>query len=136
MPSNTTLLKYSLLAGALYFFSLSLVHMLALKVPMLFVFYDVPSHAYQDRIISFLAFGWAAFLFTAYRDPVKNSDLVAAILVAGAGAIASLIYIIATTDFQALDPQLRATPYWLETAGLFVYLACVGGFWFRARARS
>ncbi len=110
--------------------------MLALKVPMLFVFYDVPSHAYQDQIISFLAFGWAAFLFAAFRDPVKNSDLVVAILVAGAGAIASLTYIIASTDFHALDPQLRATPYWIETAALFVYLAWLGVFWFRARTRT
>jgi len=115
------ILKWSLFAGALYFFSVSIAHLLGLKIPVLFIYFNVPSYAYQDRIISFLAFGWAVFFFTAFTDPQKNSALVKAILVAGAGALIGVGFINSTTDFQALDPAINVVVFWLEAAGLFVY---------------
>ncbi len=121
MSTNYRILKWSLFAGALYFFSVSIAHMLGFKVPVLFIYFNVPSHAYQDRIISFLAFGWAVFFFTAFTNPQKNSTLVKAILVAGAGALIGVAMINSTTDFQALDPAINVTVFWLEAAGLFVY---------------
>jgi len=132
MSTNQRILKYSLLAGALYFFSVSVVHMLGFKVPVLFIYFNVPSYAYQDRIISFLAFGWSVFLFTAFTDPQKNSALVKAILVAGAGALIGVSVINATTDFQSLDPAINPTIFWLEAAGLFVYWLVLVVFHFRS----
>lgn len=90
MSTNFRILKWSLLAGAVYFFSVSVVHLLGIKVPILYIYFNVPSNAYQDRIISFLAFGWAMFLFTAFTDPQKQGALVKAVLVAGAGALLGL----------------------------------------------
>jgi hypothetical protein len=121
MSIHQKILKWSLFAGAVYFFSVSVVHMLGLKVPVLFIYFNVPSNAYQDRIISFLAFGWAVFLFTAFLDPHKNSALVGAILVAGAGALIGVGIINAVTDFHSFDPAINAGAFWLEAAGLFVY---------------
>ena len=127
------ILKYSLLAGALYFFSVSVVHMLGIKVPVLFIYFNVPSYAYQDRIISFLAFGWSVFLFTAFTDPQKNVALVKAILVAGAGALIGVSVINAATDFQSLDPAINPVIFWLEAAGLFVYWLWLVVFYLRSK---
>jgi hypothetical protein len=52
MNKSTAILKWLLLAGAVYFLAIAIVH-------MLFVYYDLPSYGYQDRIISFLSFGWS-----------------------------------------------------------------------------
>lgn len=133
MPTNFKILKWSLLAGALYFFSVSVVHMLGVKVPVLFIYFNVPSYAYQDRIISFLTFGWAVFFFTAFTDPQKNSALVRAILVAGAGALIGLGIINSTTDFHALDSAINSSVFWLEAAGLFIYWLWLVVFHFRSK---
>jgi len=121
MSNPHRLLKWSLLAGAVYFFGIATVHLLGIKIPPLFIYFNVPSYPYQDRIISFLAFGWGVFMFTAYTDPKKQKSLIWAILVAGAAAILGLSFINLTTDFQAYDPTLSSTPFWLETGVLFVY---------------
>jgi hypothetical protein len=72
------------LRRGVHFLVVSIVHMLGIKVPMLFVYFKVPSQVYQDRIISFLAFGWAVFFFTAFSD--LQRQLVRTILISGAGA--------------------------------------------------
>lgn len=136
MPINTRILKYSLLAGAIYFASVATVHMLGIKLPILFVFFDVPSHAYQDRIISFMAFGWAAWLFTTSTDPVKYCAMVKAILIAGAVAIAELSLINATTDFQSLSPSIRVETFWAETFGLFIYWLWLVIFYLRSNLNT
>jgi hypothetical protein len=133
VSTNFKILKWSLLAGALYFFSVSVVHMLGIKVPVLFIYFNVPSYTYQDRIISFLAFGWSVFLFTAFTDPQKNSALVKAILVAGAGALVGVSVINTATDFQSLDPAINPMAFWLEAAGLFVYWLWLVVFHFRSK---
>ncbi|MCP4417490.1 MAG: hypothetical protein GY805_12770 [Chloroflexi bacterium] len=136
MNKNSRILKWSLLTGALYFLAVAAVHMLGIKVPMLFVYFNVPSYAYQDRIISFLAFGWSVFLFTAFRDPVKNVDLVKAILLAGAGAIVSLGIINTTTDFQAMSAEINVGTFWLETAVLLFYLLWLIVFFLRSQTEN
>jgi hypothetical protein len=136
MKTNGRILKWSLLAGALYFLAVAAVHMLGIKVPMLFVYFNVPSQAYQDRIISFLAFGWSVFLFTAFRDPVKNGDLVKAILVAGSGAVVGLSIINGTTDFQTLSAESNVGVFWLETAVLFFYLLWLIVFYLRSQTEN
>lgn len=131
--SSPKILKWSLFAGALYFFLVSVFHMLGMKVPMLFIYFNVPSNAYQDRIISFLAFGWAVFLFTAFTNPQGQTALVKAILVAGAGALLGLSVVNLGTDFQSLDPSINASIFWMETAGMFVYWLWLVVFFIRSQ---
>lgn len=50
------LLSLALFAGVAYFVAMSVAHFVGFKIPVLFIFYDVPSNAYQDKIISFCAF--------------------------------------------------------------------------------
>ena len=130
MPTQNQILKWSLFAGALYFFSVAVVHMLGIKVPMLFIYFNVPSNAYQDRIISFLAFGWAVFLFTAFTNPQKQSALVKAVLVAGAGALIGLCINNLFTDFQSFSSDINVNVFWLETTGIFIYWLWLVIFYF------
>jgi hypothetical protein len=132
MNRNLLILKWSLFAGSLYFLCVSAAHMLGMKLPLLFVYFNVPSYSYQDRIISFLAFGWALFFFTASTDPQKQSALVKAILIAGAAAAAGLSAINFTTDFRTLDPAIQPSIFWVETAGLFLYWLWLVILWLRA----
>ena len=130
MNKNTSTLKWLLFAGAIYFLAISIVHMLRIKVPLLYVYYDVPSYGYQDRIISFLSFGWSVFLFTASLDPVKNRAAVKAILIAGLAAIFGLNVINSVTDFHVLAPDIDPLLFRIETLGLSVYVAALIFFYF------
>ena len=122
MKLKLRIFKYSLLAGAIYFALVSIVHFVGFKVPVLFVYFNVPSYPYQDRIISFLAFGWAVFMFSGYLNP-KNKELIREILIAGIGAIAGLTIINLSTDFHNLSStQINITYFWIETFGLFAFV--------------
>lgn len=132
MSKNTAILKWLLLAGALYFLGISIAHTFGIKVPLLYVYFSVPSYAYQDRIISFLSLGWSVFLFTAFIDPVKNRVLVRAIHVAGIIAIIGLSVINSVTDFRSLSPNIQPSVFWMETLGLGVYVALLGFFYYRS----
>jgi len=122
MNKNIRKLKLLLLSGSVYFFLVATFHMIGIKIPPFFIYFNVPSYAYQDRIISLLAFGWSVFLFTAFLNPIKNRILIQAILVAGAGAIIGLEIINTFTDFQTLSNDINPTIFRLETLGLAIYL--------------
>ncbi len=136
MGRNTLILKWLLLAGAVYFLGISVVHMLRIKIPLLFIYFSVPSYGYQDRIISFLSFGWAVFLFSASLDPVKNRDAVKAILIAGIGAIFGLHVINVVTDFRMLSPDVHPRVFRLESRGLSAYVAALIFFYFLSKKET
>ena len=122
MSKNIQILKWSLFVGSTYFLLVAIFHMIGIKIPPFFIYYNVPSYAYQDRIISFLAFGWSVFLFTAFLNPIKNRMLIQAILIAGAGAVIGLEIINTFTDFQSLSNEINPMIFRLETLGLAIYL--------------
>ena len=72
MSRDATILRWSLMAGAVYFGCIALAHAVGLKIPGLFIYFNVPSHLYQDHIIAFLAFGWATLFYVAADDPVAH----------------------------------------------------------------
>jgi len=133
MGRNLSILKWSLFTGAIYFMGITLAHMFGFKVPLLFVYFNVPSYAYQDRIISFLAFGWSVFLFTAFMDPVKNNGLVKAILFSGTGTIIGLSIINILTDFAKLSQDIDVSIFWIETIALTAYVIWLLFFYFKSR---
>jgi len=130
MNKSTKILKWLLLAGGVYFMAVSVAHMLGAKIPLLFVYYSVPSYGYQDKIISFLSFGWSVFLLAASFDPEKNHLVVKAILIAGIGAIFGLNVINSSTDFHALSPDINSFVFQIETLGLSAYVAALIFFYF------
>jgi len=133
MNKNIVILRWLLFAGSLYFFLVSAAHLIGLKIPFLFIYYDAPSYIYQDRIISFLAFGWSVFLFTAFLNPIKNTMLIRAILFTGFGAIIGL-EIINFTILNDISLSLVRTKYYqLETLVLAIYLVFLIIFYNKSR---
>ena len=122
MNKNVAILKWSLLAGSVYFALVAVVHLLGVKIPGLFIYFNVPSFDYQNKIISFLSLGWSIFLYTAFLDPIKNIDLIKAILWAGFGAILGLCIINLSTDFTVLSDKIDVLVFWWEVLCLGIYL--------------
>lgn len=122
MERDVGRLRLALVVGALYFLGVAVAHFTSFKVPGLYVYFNVPSHAYQDRIIGALALGWAILLFTAYGNPLRNLALVRGLVTAGACAVIALAAINATTDFEALAPTADVRIFWAEWAALLFYL--------------
>ena len=76
--TSSKLLTLALWAGVAYFCAMATAHFFGLKVPLLFVYYDVPYHAYQDKIISFAVVAYVCLFASAARIP----EVVPAALVA------------------------------------------------------
>ncbi|MCJ7514334.1 MAG: hypothetical protein MUO23_15385 [Anaerolineales bacterium] len=121
MSRNQLVLKASLLAGSIYFLCVGLAHLGQLKVPGLYIYYDLPSLGYQDSLIAILSLGWSAFFFTAFTSPLRNRGLIAAILISGALAILGLCSINARPELEPLGGDASRRVYWIETAVLFLY---------------
>ena len=116
------ILKWSVFAGGIYFLLISVAHLFGLKIPGLYIYFNVPSYDYQDKIISFMSFGWGIFFLQAAHEPIKSQKLVRAILIAGTGAIVGLIIINLSSEFSVLIPDTSVTIFWIETGLLALYL--------------
>ncbi len=115
---NDSILKAGLLAGSAYFCCMSAAHFLGLKLPLLFIYYDVPSNHYQDMIISFCAFTYAVLFFTAFRHRVA----VPAALLALAGTVLGLSAVNASPALAQMLHGAPTTAYWVQTALIAGYL--------------
>jgi hypothetical protein len=115
------LLQIGLYACVAYFCAMSAAHFAGFKVPLLFIYWDVPSNHYQDMIISFCAFTYAVLFFTAAR----HRAAVPGALVALAGTVVGLSAVNASSHLAAMIPGAPTTAYWAQTgmiAGLLVTL--------------
>lgn len=132
MGRDAVILKYSLLSGAAYFFCIAVAHFFGIKVPGLFIYYNIPSLQYQDNIIAFLAFGWAVFFYNSAKYPVLTGSAVQSALV----AILGLVYINLTTDFAVLAHDVVTTPFWVQVGLLAGYVLWLMTFCQRVRASN
>lgn len=116
---NSRLTQYAFNSGAIYFFCMAVAHFFSIKVPILFVYYDTPFYAYQDKIISFAVFAYIALFYSAsqFRPVALNAIIVLAITVAG---LISVNLSIALE--MVLDSNQSTLPYWLQTTAIAFYL--------------
>ncbi len=129
------MLQRLLLGGAIYFLLVSAAHMLGIKMPLLFVYFSVPSYAYQDRIISFLSFGWAMFLLSGVSSVKQGAlEVVRYILWAGCAGVIGLCVINFTLGSGAASRRLL--PFWVETAVFFIYLVLLARCYREAAGRN
>ena len=116
---NSIITKYAFLSGAVYFFCMAIAHYFSIKVPVLFVYWDTPFYAYQDKIISFAVCAYIALFYSAsqHRSVALNAIIVLAITVLGLSSV---------NFSSALETVLRegqsTAPYWLQTGAIFSYL--------------
>ena len=111
------LLCWSLWAGVAYFCCMAAAHYLGLKVPLLFVYYDVPFHAYQDRIIAFAVVAYVCLFATAARHRVA----VPAALVALGVTVAGLASVNLSDALAAVLDGRSTVAYWLQTGLIAAY---------------
>jgi hypothetical protein len=86
---NSPLTRYAFLAGAANFSCMALAHFFGIKQPLLFVYYDTPFHAYQDKIISFAVTAYIALFWLASksREAVPAALIVMALTVLGLASV-------------------------------------------------
>ncbi len=117
MSMDEKLLKWSLLAGVAYFLCMAIAHFFSFKVPVLFIYYDVPFYAYQDKIISFCAVTYACLFYAASMNRPTVPAALVSICVTAAG-------LAAVNLSNALDTVIKGastTPYWIQTIMIGAY---------------
>ena len=119
---NSKLTKYAFLSGVAYFCCMAIAHYFSIKVPVLFVYYDTPFYAYQDKIISFAVCAYIALFFSAsqHRSVALNAIIVLAITVLGLSSVN-----MSNTLTVVLKEGQSTTPYWLQTGAIFSYLVAL-----------
>lgn len=135
------LLSYSLLGGAVYFFLISFAHVFGLKIPFLFIYFDVPSYIYQDMIIAFLSFGFGMFIYAGFAS-VKRNELITTkyIIIAGIVAVVGLIHINLFTDFKYFESEfnikISLLNFWSETVFILVYVLWLSFLYISAKKKD
>jgi hypothetical protein len=127
MKNSHNLLSWSLLGGAIYFFLITIAHIFGIKIPILFIYFNVPSYIYQDMIIAFLSFGVGMFLYAGYASVRRNQILIVKyIIIAGIGIILGLININAFTDFDFFETEfsltIKASHFWSQLGVVVLYV--------------
>ena len=116
---NSLITRFAFLAGVAYFICMAIAHFFGIKVPVLFIYYDTPFHAYQDKIISFSVCAYVALFYAAskHRDVAFLAIVVLALTIAGLSAINC-----SDTLQSLLKDEQTTLPYWLQTSAIAVYL--------------
>ena len=116
---NSKPTRYAFLAGAIYFCCMAIAHFFGIKVPILFVYYDTPFYAYQDKIISFSVCAYIALFYSAsqYRPVALNAIIVLALTVLGLSSVN-----LSPALNSILQEEHSTTPYWLQTCAIAFYL--------------
>lgn len=98
---------------------MAIAHYFSIKVPLLFVYWDTPFYAYQDKIISFSVCAYVALFYAAsqHRAVALNAIITLAITVLGLSSINM------STELETVMREGQSTtPYWLQTSLIFSYL--------------
>jgi hypothetical protein len=112
MEPPTGLLSLALHTNVAYFVAMSAAHWVGLKVPVLFIYYNTPFHAYQDKIISFCAGTYAILNLAATRHRVVVPYVISSLALTTVGLAA----ITASDDLRKVLPAGASTgAYWLQT---------------------
>jgi hypothetical protein len=108
----TKLLRFGLLACCAYFVCMAIAHFFGIKLPILFVYYDTPYHAYQDKIISFAVLAYVGLFFAASRDIA----IVPIALIVLAMTVLGLVSVNLSDALASVLVEGQAVwPYWAQT---------------------
>jgi hypothetical protein len=121
------LLRLALWAGAAYFCCMAVAHFFGLKYPLLFVYYDVPFYAYQDKIISFAVVAYICLFVNAAldRSAVPAAIVALGVTVLGLGAVNG------SSDLRTVLAGRSTLAYWLQTGLIAGFFFLLLGLWAR-----
>ncbi len=112
-------MKIALRCGSVYFLLMSIAHAIGLKVPVLFIYFNIPSTVYQDRLISAFVMSWAIlFWAVSVKDDQYFEKL---ILTVSSIAIGMVSFINFSTDFSLLSSEPTPLLYHVQTGALVIY---------------
>ena len=118
-------LRLALWAGVAYFCCMALAHFFGLKYPILFVYYDVPFYAYQDKIISFAVVAYACLFANA---ALHRSGVPAAIVALGVTVLGLSAVNVSDALGSVLDGR-STLAYWIQTGLIAAYFAVLLGLY-------
>lgn len=114
------ILQWSLAISSFYFICMATAHFFSFKYPILFIYWDTPFYAYQDKIISFCAAVYAVIFYEAFADPEHISGLAARSMFLTTLGLAAVNM---SADLEAvLKPGQTTQWYWVQT----VLIAIIG----------
>jgi hypothetical protein len=119
------LLRLALWAGVAYFCCMAVAHFFGLKYPLLFVYYDVPFHAYQDKIISFAVVAYVCLFANA---ALHRSGVSAAVVALGVTVLGLSAVNVSDALRSVLDGR-STLAYWLQTGLIAAYFALLLGLY-------
>ncbi|MCF6304940.1 MAG: hypothetical protein L3J33_06175 [Rhodobacteraceae bacterium] len=120
MNPPSRLLRGLLLLVSACFLAMAAAHFLGLKYPLLFVYYDTPYYAYQDRIIAATLLPYAVMFFATSRHKLLLPYALFALWI----TIFGLSYINLSDELALVITDQTTRVYWLQTA-VFAALALV-----------
>lgn len=125
---NSIITQYAFKAGAAYFICMAAAHFFGIKMPVLFIYYDIPFYAYQDKIISFAVCAYVALFYSAslYRPVALHAIIVLALTVVGLSAVN-----VSEALASVLRPEQSTLPYWLQTGSILMYLLVLIGLYIK-----
>ncbi|WP_170474023.1 hypothetical protein [Ruegeria arenilitoris] len=120
MKPPSSLLRILLLISVAFFLCMGLAHFSGLKWPVLFVYFDTPYYAYQDKIISFTLITYASLFFAASRHLI----VVPYALISIWGTVLGLSAVNLSSALSTVLENQGTLLYWLQTVS-FAALAAV-----------
>jgi hypothetical protein len=99
---------------------MAVAHYFGIKQPLLFVYYDTPFHAYQDKIIAFAVVSYIALFYSAAQH---RSVVPAALIVLGVTVLGLASVNVSEALACVLDECQPTTPYWIQTLLIASYFA-------------
>ena len=114
------LLRITLQGGAIFFCFMAAAHFFGPKVPILFVYWDTPYHAYQDKIISFAVLAYVGLFYAASRD---IAVVPVALAVLGATVLGLSSVNLSDALASVLAEGQSTWAYWAQTTAIAGYLA-------------
>ena len=123
------LLNITLVALLGYFLAMSVAHFTGFKVPLLFIYYDVPSEVYQDKIISFCAFAYAMFAMAALRTRAAIIPFIVAMV----GVVVGLSLVNFSPSLRDVIGDASTAMYWVQTGMIGLIVVALAVLYSRSR---
>jgi len=125
MTPPSFLLRALLWVCVIFFACMGLAHFFGQKIPILFVYWDPPFYAYQDKIIAFTLITYMALFFGASRHRV----MVPYALVSIWGTVIGLSLVNLSSDLRSVLEGGTTLWYWLITASFGGLAALLTYLW-------
>ena len=91
---------------------MAVAHYFGIKQPLLFVYYDTPFYAYQDKIISFAVVSYVALFYSAAK---QRTVVPAALVVLGVTVLGLASINMSDALASVLQEGQSTAPYWIQT---------------------